>query len=283
MTVAMSSDLLALQNVSLRLGRSPRFLLQDISFELQAGEVTALLGNPGSGKTSLLQLINGLKSPSQGEIQWQGKPLSEQSPIALRRQIAWLPQQPRLLGMTGKKAIAYPLQLQGLNSSEIQQRLETWIDILKIPLPWLEQREEQLSQPAIQAIALVRSLVMEPQLILLDNPWPKTLNTTMHGAAAALQLNESSELQAWESPQAQVNLALSKFTQAGGAVLWAMTAENNISTAEDPPIPQRLLCLTEGKLTGQHAATPTEWKRALAELAQVPTTKNTASEAEDWD
>ncbi len=278
----MTADLLALQNVSLRLGRSPRFLLQDISFKLQPGEVTALLGKPSSGKTLLLQLINGLKSPSQGQIQWQGKVLSELEPVTRRRQISWLPQQPRLLGMTGKEAIAYPLKLQGLNNSEIQQRLEVWLDLLKLPLPWLEQKAETLSQPAAQAISLARALAIEPQLLLLDNPWPQPINAAIHHPVETSPLSESNALATWENPPEQIKLALSKFTQTGGAVLWAMTTDQ-IPTPETTNLARQLLCIAEGRLTVNQAATPQRWEQAIKALAQTSPTDNGASDSEAWD
>lgn len=279
----MTADLLALQNVSLRLGRSPRFLLKDISFELQAGEVIALLGNRGSGKTLLMQLLNGLKSPSQGQVQWSGQALTKTHPVTLRRQIAWLPQQPRLLGMTGKEAIAYPLQLQGLNNSEIQQRLETWLNILQIPLPWLERREDKLSQPAAQAIALVRALVTQPQLLLLDDPWPQqTLNTAFNDATATSQQDESSALPAWENPIEKIALALAKFSQSGGTVLWGMT-EQSRTAAEETSLAQRLLCLVQGQLIANNVATPSTWQQAVTDLAEASSNHSPTSEEEAWD
>ncbi len=282
MTAAMTANLLALQQVSLQLGRSPRFLLKEISFEIKAGEVIALLGNQGSGKTLLLQLINGLKYPSQGQIQWQGKALSQTSPIALRRQIAWLPQQPRLLGMTGKEAIAYPLKLQGLNNSQIQQRLDHWLEILKLPLPWLDQSEEALSQPAAQAIALTRALAIAPQLLLLDNPWPQSPGSPLNSAIETSTVHQSSSQPAWENPQKQVGQALTHFTQAGGTVIWAVT-EKPTSTLEDINLVQRLLCIHQGQLTGNDLAKPATWQQALAQLAHASSSPSPHAESDEWD
>ncbi|NJN31254.1 MAG: ATP-binding cassette domain-containing protein [Synechococcales cyanobacterium RM1_1_8] len=119
------------------LGQSAQRSPAPISFSLAGGEMALLLGAPGSGKTRLLRLINGLQSPSQGQIFWQGKAQADYSPLALRRQIAWLPSQPQLLGMAVGEAIAYPLKLQGLPNSTIQPRLEQWLEILEIPTAWL--------------------------------------------------------------------------------------------------------------------------------------------------
>lgn len=279
----MTAPLLALQHVSLQLGRSPRQLLQDISFQLQAEETTVLLGNRGSGKTLLLQLLNGLKSPSQGQIRWLGQDLSQYPPIALRRQIAWLPQQPRLLGMTGKAAIAYPLKLQGLSERKIQQRLEPWLERLKIPLPWLEQQEAALSPSAAQAIALIRALVLEPKLLLLDNPWPQLTNKAAPSQLAqSLESGSSSAHPAWQNPQAQITSALATFAKAGGAIVWAM-APAQLPIARELQIAQQLITLAEGRLNHQKQVTAEQsWPQLISEpMLLAPTA--TETDEEHWD
>lgn len=282
----MTTPLLALQQVSLQLGRSPRYSLQDISFQLQAEETTVLLGNRGSGKTLLLQLINGLKSPSQGQIRWLGQDLSQYPPLALRRQIAWLPQQPRLLGMTGKAAIAYPLQLQGRSNREIQQRLELWLERFKIPLPWLELREAALSPSAAQAIALIRALVLEPKLLLLDNPWPQLTNEAAPSQpsqpAQSLEAGDPSAHPAWQNPQEQITSALATFTQTGGAIVWAM-APAQLPIARELQIAQQLITLAKGRLNHQKQVTAEQsWQQLINEpMLLAPTA--TETDEEDWD
>jgi len=276
----MAVNSLRVQNVSLSLGRSPRLLLNDISFELEAGEIAVLLGAPGSGKTLLLQLLNGLRSPTQGQILWQGQPLSTQPPVALRRQIVLQPQQPRLLGMTGQEAIAYPLHLQGLSSSAIQQRLDHWLDILKIPLAWLEQREATLPPSAAQAIALTRALAMEPQLLLLDDPWLRSPEPK------SLSRDESAALPVWKKPGEKIQQALSILTQRGGAVIWAMTAEENAGESEIEAIAQRLLCLSKGRLIHNGHFTSATWQQAIADAAKASDMSAVCAataEVDEWD
>ncbi len=272
---------LVVQNLGLQLERSPRLLLQDLNFVLQPGEVAALLGGRGSGKTLLLQLLNGLRTASHGNILWRGHDIATFTPVELRRQIVWVPQQPRLLGMTVGEAIAYPLRLQGLNSSEIQQRMDVWLGILGLPLEWLELPSGPLSHAAAQGIALARALVMEPHLLLLDNPWPQSLTIPVEAGTRAVRESplaggEASRLPLWNQPQDSIEQALVKLTQRGGTVFWAGAAKIKIA--------QRLLVLGQGRLQSDAPASSVAWEQATAELKATEATKLLDStEEEDWD
>lgn len=146
------------------------FILQEISCAIGPYERVAIVGASGAGKTSLLRLLNRLNDPTRGEIALQGQPLSQMNPIQLRREVVLVPQEPRLLGMTVRDALAYPLVLQNLPRREIQQRLQTGCDRLRIPEQWWERNELQLSLGQRQLCAIARSLVMQPKILLLDEP-----------------------------------------------------------------------------------------------------------------
>ncbi len=145
-------------------------LLTDISFSLAASECITLTGATGTGKTTLLRLLNRLSEPTIGEIRLDGVNYRTFPPIALRRRIMLVHQEPKLLGMKVREALAYPLQLQSLNSQEIERRIVTITEQLQIPIAWFDRTEIQLSAGQKQLVSIARGLITQPQILLLDEP-----------------------------------------------------------------------------------------------------------------
>jgi D-methionine transport system ATP-binding protein len=166
----MPDRLLQVEQVSLKAKIGPYYLLQDISFQVFPGDRIAIIGPTGAGKTSLLRLINRLSEPTSGKIYLNGQDYRQISPIHLRRQVNLLLQEPKLLGMSVKEALAYPLKLQKLDSGAIQQRIAEVLHRLHISNEWLERTEVQLSVGQRQLVAIARSLILQPQILLLDEP-----------------------------------------------------------------------------------------------------------------
>jgi D-methionine transport system ATP-binding protein len=145
-------------------------LLTDISFSLVAGECITLTGVTGAGKSTLLRLINRLIEPTTGQILLAGANYQTIPPIALRRRVMLVSQEPKLLGMKVREALAYPLQLQALNPEEIKQRILTITDRLQIPIDWFDRTEMQLSAGQKQLISIARGIITQPQVLLFDEP-----------------------------------------------------------------------------------------------------------------
>ena len=162
--------LLQLSNVGLTDPLSKSQLLKEISFNLITGERLVLIGPSGSGKTTLLRLINRLQEPSTGKILFCSQPLEKIPIIDLRQQIVLVPQEPKLLGMSVNEALAYALKLQNISKAEINQRLQKWKSRLSIPNQWLERYESELSLGQRQIIGITRGLIIEPKILLLDEP-----------------------------------------------------------------------------------------------------------------
>jgi D-methionine transport system ATP-binding protein len=145
-------------------------ILQDISLTVERGDRLAIVGLNGAGKTSLLKLINRLNEPSSGKIYLESQEYRQIPVIQLRQQVTLVLQTSRLLGMTVKEALTYPLALRRLPQQTIQQRIDYWREHLQIPDDWLARTEVQLSAGQKQLVAIARALVIQPQILLLDEP-----------------------------------------------------------------------------------------------------------------
>jgi D-methionine transport system ATP-binding protein len=145
-------------------------ILQDISFEVTKGEFVVIIGLTGAGKTSLLRLINRLDEPSSGKIYLENQEYRQIPILELRANVTLVPQESKLLGMTVTEALAYPLVLRGLPKQTIQQRVSHCIEQLHIPNDWLGRTEVQLSAGQRQLIAIARALIIQPKILLLDEP-----------------------------------------------------------------------------------------------------------------
>ena len=145
-------------------------ILKDISFQIKKRDRVAILGTSGSGKTSLLRLLNRLSEPTTGNLFFAGTPYKNLSVISLRQQVVLVPQEPKLLGMTVRETLAYPLTLQNLSKADINHRIATYCDPLQIPESWYDKTELQLSLGQRQLVTIARVLIMEPQVLLFDEP-----------------------------------------------------------------------------------------------------------------
>lgn len=147
--------------------------VRDLSFSVFGGELIALIGGSGSGKTTTLRMINRLIEPDAGEILINGIPISTLDPIHLRRSIGYVIQQIGLFPhMSVQENIAIPLKLGKHTHAEIQKRVDELLTLVSLsPEQYRNRRPSELSGGQQQRIGLARALAADPPLLLMDEPF----------------------------------------------------------------------------------------------------------------
>jgi len=140
-----------------------------VSFEVQEGELVALLGPSGCGKSTILRIIAGLETPDSGEIYLTGKDVTALSPQ--KRKVGFVFQHYALFKhMTAEKNIAFGLEIQKKKKDDIHKKVQELIDLVKLQ-GYEKHYPDQLSGGQRQRVALARALATEPKVLLLDEPF----------------------------------------------------------------------------------------------------------------
>jgi ATP-binding cassette subfamily C protein len=152
----------------------PKIVVQDITFELEAGHGLGIIGPSGSGKSSLARLLVGIWQPVRGNVRLDGAALDQWSPDSLGRHIGYLPQDVELLAGTVAQNIAR-FEPQADNEAVIAAAKAVGVHdlIVRLPAGYDTQIGEQgsaLSAGQAQRIALARAVYRDPFLVVLDEP-----------------------------------------------------------------------------------------------------------------
>ncbi len=146
-------------------------VLQGVNLNVNQGEILSVIGTSGGGKTTLLRLIAGFETPTQGEIQLRGKTISSSSVVVPPevRQIGIVPQDPTLFShLSVFENVAFGLRR--MPKVEKRERVTRLLELVR--LEGLEQRfAHELSGGQQQRVAIARALAPQPQLLLLDEPF----------------------------------------------------------------------------------------------------------------
>lgn len=139
-------------------------MLDSVSAEIGAG-ATAVVGPSGSGKSTLLRLLNRLADPDSGTIFYRGRPLADYDPLALRREVALVPQLPALLEGTVGSNLRYAAGLAGTAAAPRRH-----LALAGLGEGFEERDVTMLSVGEQQRAMLARALAQEPRVLLLDEP-----------------------------------------------------------------------------------------------------------------
>jgi len=181
------------RNISLSYGKTE--VLKDLNIVIEPGEFFALLGPSGSGKSTLLRLIAGFNRQSQGTLLVDGKDVSSSPPW--KRNIGMVFQSYALWPhMTVWDNVAFGLVERKLPRNEIRERTEAALALVGLS-QYAKRRPNELSGGQQQRVALARTIVIEPQVLLLDEPLSNwTRNCGCRCGANCCRCNG-----AWASPR----------------------------------------------------------------------------------
>jgi len=142
-------------------------ILDNLSISIDEGEILAIIGPSGVGKTTLLKILNGLMIPDRGEVWLMDKRLEfkKNSDLEARRKMALLSQKPYPLNKTVSDNVAYPLRLR--DEDDIEGRVEEALEHVNL-LEFSDRMARTLSSGELQRMAFARATVFEPDVLLLD-------------------------------------------------------------------------------------------------------------------
>jgi osmoprotectant transport system ATP-binding protein len=148
-------------------------LLDDISFTVEEGTTTVVLGRSGSGKTTLLRTVNRMLDPTSGEVLVRGKNVREPNPIALRRGIGYVIQETGLFPhMKTLRNVGLVLEVAGVDRRERTLRSQDLLNAVGLEARTFGVRyPHQLSGGQRQRVGLARALAAEPGVLLMDEPF----------------------------------------------------------------------------------------------------------------
>ncbi|MBS7147229.1 MAG: ABC transporter ATP-binding protein [Intestinibacter bartlettii] len=151
-----------------------KVILDDISLTIESGSFVVLIGPSGCGKTTTLKLLNKLIEPTSGEIYIDGKPISKEDPIKLRRNIGYVIQNIGLFPhLTIKENIELIPKLKGDKSEEeISETTERLVKMVGLdPDEFLYKYPTELSGGQQQRIGVIRAIATDADIILMDEPF----------------------------------------------------------------------------------------------------------------
>lgn len=159
-------------------------VLRGIDLEIAEGEFVAIVGESGTGKSTLLHLLGGLDRPTEGQVQFRGQPLSKLSDEALarfrNRHLGFVFQFHHLLPeFTALENVAMPALLQNQSLRSVQARARALLDRLGLESRY-DHRPTQLSGGEQQRVAVARALMNAPDMVLMDEPTGNLDTTTAH-------------------------------------------------------------------------------------------------------
>ena len=145
--------------------------LQRSTLNIPSREITVLIGPSGCGKSTLLRLMLGLTQPDEGEIRFEGQPLKQDNVLSLRQRMGYVIQDGGLFPhLTASENVSLMARYIGWNESRISDRLEELSEFTRFPGEGFTRYPVQLSGGQRQRVSLMRALMLDPDVLLMDEP-----------------------------------------------------------------------------------------------------------------
>lgn len=155
-------------------------VVKDVSFNVKKGEILALFGLMGAGRTNIVEAIYGVRKITSGEVLLKGEPITIDSPeSAMRHGIAYLPAERKLEGLLLDHSVSENIILASidkrlgtvkLNLRREKEIAHKWVKELNIKTPGISTEAQTLSGGNQQKVVLAKALEVEPEIILLNEP-----------------------------------------------------------------------------------------------------------------
>ena len=150
------------------------YAIEDISFEIAEGEFIGLIGHTGSGKSTLVQTLNGLVEPTGGQVKVSGLDLTAAESLKeIHQKVGLVFQYPehQLFEETVFKDVAFGPKNLGLEGEEIEKRVQHALELVNLDYDEFKERSPfRLSGGQQRRVAIAGVLAMEPEILILDEP-----------------------------------------------------------------------------------------------------------------